>query len=536
MQIAYQARHKRKVKKNPEAFIEPNKSRVYMIQGNRGSGKSALDEFIAEMNYKMGHTILDVHSASNYESLFWCMNLGCKKYYDKIREENLKKPLHKQDFEEPHCNCDTRYPIILVIPDYVEIDSWVIDDFNGEKFYTLKKWVEQGKDPNKYRVKTTGEDGHISSEPRRDPDFKEWIKVRKLPVPNKGFKNREKFVADLTDILVLAQKEKRIVVVNPKFYQKVDHKLKVLEQLVREIPEIVASHFKPLNPYTCAKLRRQEKPVPFEEFTPQEENYHRVTVLMREFGSIASSNLNEEKNQVIVKKALFGWVKVCRQFRMSGVFDFQRFGDIYGGIKDQRDVFIWKRSNIDIFPKEYDWLKKDIVDVRKKEADELGEEYASRLFPSIEDLGDNEMYVLYAEKTLTGKRWKKFFVRMPSFHHRQEDDDWEEFTKFKKENALAKGTWRFITKTKDGELVESAKDEQNEDRKLVEANMQKLFQTVYAWKNPPQGIQKMKDNQIFDKLKELNMLPENWSGVTSMKVFMSRNKTKYGIVAPNISK
>jgi len=98
MQIAYQARHRRRIKKNPEAFIEPNKSRVYMCQGNRGSGKSSLDEFIAEMNYKMGHTVLDIHSASNYESLFWCMNLGCRKYYDAKRIENLKKTFTSTNF------------------------------------------------------------------------------------------------------------------------------------------------------------------------------------------------------------------------------------------------------------------------------------------------------------------------------------------------------------------------------------------------------------------------------------------------------
>jgi hypothetical protein len=525
--VDYQARHKRKVKKNPEAFIEPDKSRVYMCQGNRGSGKSSLDEFIAEMNYKMGHTILDLHSASNYESLFWCINLNCKKYYDRKRIENEKKPIHLREFEHPHCNCDTRYPILLVVPEYVEVDQTAIDEFNGNRFYTLKQWIEEGNDPKDYRIKKKNEDGHISSEPRKNPKFKEWIKIRKLHVPNKGFKNREIFVEELTHILLLGQRERRIITVNPKFYLKIDHKLKVLEQLVREIPEIISSHFKPLTAITCAKLRGQKEPVPFEKFTPQEENYHRVTILLREFGSIASSNLNEEKNQVIVKKAMFGWIKVCRQYRMSGILDWQRFSDVYGGIKDQRDVFIWKRSNIDIFPKEYDWLKKDISEVRAKESEDIGMEYASQLYPNIEDLGDNEMYVLYSEKTRTGKRWKKFMIRMPSFHHRHEDDDFEELTPFKKENALEKGTWRFVVKDKDGVLTATAKDEQNEDKKLQEANMMKIYQTVFAWKHPADPSKKMKDQEIFDKLNELNMLPENWSSVNSLKVFMSRNKVKF---------
>jgi len=85
--------------------------------------------------------------------------------------------------------------------------------------------------------------------------------------------------------------------------------------------------------------------------TPRERNYHRVTILMREFGSLVSQQLNEEKNQVIIKKAIFGIIKVIRQFSISGCFDAQRYADLYSGVRDQRDVLIFRRSNIDIFPK-----------------------------------------------------------------------------------------------------------------------------------------------------------------------------------------
>ena len=57
--------------------------------------------------------------------------------------------------------------------------------------------------------------------------------------------------------------------------------------------------------------------------------------------------------------------------------------------------------------------------------------------------------------------------------------------------------------------------------------MKTIYQTVFAWKHPADPSKKMKDQEIFDKLNELNMLPENWSSVNSLKVFMSRNKVKF---------
>ena len=68
--------------KNRDGFIDPSLSMIYMIQGDRGTGKSTTDERIAEENYLSGHTILDLHSASNYESLYWAVNHECKKYWD----------------------------------------------------------------------------------------------------------------------------------------------------------------------------------------------------------------------------------------------------------------------------------------------------------------------------------------------------------------------------------------------------------------------------------------------------------------------
>ncbi len=519
--------------KNRDGFIDPSLSMIYMIQGDRGEGKSSLDEKIAEENYSSGHTILDIHSASNYESLYWAVNHGCKEYWDNWRKKQELLPLDKRKKELPHCDCDTRYKILLVVPDYVEMDQEAIDIFNG-KYISREKYLENGGDPTKFRIQKRHESVDskgdpvvsISTERRVDPDYVEYLKVRKLHVPNKGFKNREIFVEELTYAMLTAQKDRRIFVINPKFYKDVQHKLKTLEMIVREIPDIVSSHFKPLTSQDVMEMRGTTKYVPYNKFTKFERNYHRVTVLMREFGSLVSQQLNEERNQVIVKKAIFGIIKVIRQFRMSGIFDFQRYADIYSGVRDQRDIFLWRKSNIDIFPKDYEWLKKLIAEDRIEEAKNIGFEYAQKLYPNFEDLKKDQMYVLYKNKNSKGRRYKLFKVAMPKFHHRQEDDDFEQDWGIKKETVISKGTWRFVIKNKDGDTIDSVKDEQREDKKVQDANMQKLYELATSMLVPVSGKKKMTYDEVYEHLNGLKMIPVGWAGSGNLRTMISRTKKR----------
>jgi len=342
-------------KKNPDAFIDPSIASITFVQGNRGSGKSSVDELIAEEHFKSGHTVLDLHSAGNYESLYWCIKHDCKEFWDKWRAEQEKIPDVMNRQEEPlHCNCENRYKIILVVPDYVEFDEDAIDNFN-KRYYSKKEWSEMGNvEYGRIVTKPNGE--KVKERPLR-PNYIQSIKVRKLSIPNKAYKNREQFIEELTQIMIMAQKERRIIVLNPVFYKDIAHKLVTLEKILRELPQIVQTNFKAMTPRTVAELRGVETSVPFDQWTPQEQNRHRVTIMMREFGSLVSSQLTEERNQVIVKKAVFALVKIIRHFHISLIGDFQRANDIYSGVREQRDIFVWRCSNIDIVSDEYEWLR-----------------------------------------------------------------------------------------------------------------------------------------------------------------------------------
>jgi len=521
--------HQRQVEqkpKNPNAFINPFKAFIYFIMGNRGSGKSSLDEVIAEENFRAGHTVLDLHSAGNYESLYWVINKNCKKYWERWNIENKKLPERERTIEPLHCNCDSKYKIVLVVPDYVEIDQQALDEFNG-KFYSKREWADLGH--IEYGTLITHENGEKERKKPIKPDYIQWIKVRKIHVPNKGYKNRELFVADLTEIMLMGKNERRIITMNPIFFREVNHKLIILEKTLREIPEIIRSNFKTNTPRTIAQQRGLDKPVPFSKWTVQEKNRHRVTVVMREFGSLVASMLTEERNQVIVKKAVFALVKICRHFHVSLVGDMQRGGDVLKNVRDQRDFFIWKQSNIDIVPEDYDWLRKMIKEFRDKVIEKVGIGYAQKMYPNFEDLRPDQMYVLYPKKNEKGNIFKLFNVRMPEFHHHSADDDFEEDSGLIKETEKNKerATWRFIDKNKDGELTDTAQDLVNEDKKVKDSNMDRIYDLTMSMMNPTDKSKpKMKQKDVFDHVVTLGLAPADWSFTGYQKWFQRQRKKR----------
>ncbi len=361
------------------------------------------------------------------------------------------------------------------------------------------------------------------------PEYVEWLKVRKIHVPNKGYKNRDLFVSDLTEIMLMGKNERRIITTNPIFYREMNHKLVILEKWLRELPEIIRSNFKTNTPRTIAEQRGLDKPVPFGQWTVQEKNSHRVTILMREFGSLVASMLTEERNQVIVKKAVFALVKVCRHFHVSLVGDMQRGGDVLKNVRDQRDFFIWKQSNIDIVPEDYNWLRVMIKEFRDKVIEKVGIGYAQKMYPNFEDLRPDQMYVLYPKKNERGNLFKLFNVRMPEFHHHSADDDFEEDTGLIKEtntNKL-KATWRFVEKTKEGETPDSVRDDMQSNKKTKDATMKQIFEMTHQLMNTDDPKKRMKQIQIFEHIGTLGIRPEGWT-YPAYRKWYSREKKKRG--------
>jgi hypothetical protein len=198
-------------------------------------------------------------------------------------------------------------------------------------------------------------------------------------------------------------------------------------------------------------------------------------------------------------------------------------------VREQRDFFVWKCSNIDIVSEDYQWLRNDIKERREEIIAKGLPAQAYAMFPNLEDLKPNQMYVLYPQKNERGNRYKLFTVKMPSFHHHQADDDFEVETGMIKETVNRVGTWRMITKTKDGEMVESEKDRVNEDKKVKEANMTKVFDVSNALMHPSDPTKKkMKAQEVFDHLGDLGIRPDGWS-MSAFRKWLQRERNKRGL-------
>jgi len=138
------------------------------------------------------------------------------------------------------------------------------------------------------------------------------------------------------------------------------------------------------------------------------------------------------------------------------------------------------------------------------------------------------MYCIHKKNEL-GNRYKLFTVKMPSFHHHQADDDFEVETGIIKETVNRKGTWRLIIKTKDGEMVESERDRLNEDKKVREANMTKVFDIANALMHPSDPTKKkMKAQEVFNHLGDLGVKPDGWT-MDAFRKWLQRERKKRGL-------
>lgn len=501
-----------KPEKNPDDYTDTDKAIVTFLQGNKGAGKSSLLERIGERHKLAGHTVVDLLAVDNYENLYPMINNNCAKYYADYKDMN------PEDDEPPPCLCDTRYKILVIIPDYVEIKEENRDIANGKLLAIRNKREIVNYGLNEWKPNADG----VMIIPNPNWDGIEWIKFKKLPIPTKGFKNRDSFVAKLTEILFIGRDEGRYICLNPVFFSDKNHKFRLLEQILREIGLIVRTHFKPTTPEEAGRLRGTNIPVPFEEMTQQERNRHRVTILMRELGSVAPAGLKGEPLETLVKKAILNVIRIVRHYRMSLICDFQRHADVIPSIRDQRDYFIWKQTNSDMFPEDYKWLKDEIRKKREEVIasfdDGRGDKLANLHYPDIENLKKDEAIVLYPTKNKFGRRWKKLRIRPAHFHHHQEDDDFEQQT------SLGFGTgWFFTTKGEDGKLVETIQQQNAEDKDVLSAEQDKVFSLVSAWtdKNLPPD-KRMSLDKAFEKLTEMNLC--SWKNAAGLRKFMSRKK------------
>lgn len=394
------------------SFISPNKQQIILTQGQRGSGKSTLNELIGESLYKCGWTVLDLWASDNLENLFWCVNQNCK---SKHEEWMITHPDEK---EEIHCSCSARYPILVLCPDYVQWDQKALDAYN-EIYYTKKEWVEKLRKQGEVLIE------YDRTNPPKKPEMelqKPWIKIKYLPKPSRAEKTatNELIVKKISEAIVEARAERRIVVFNPKLFPVEFDKFKTLELIIRSLGDITFNYFKPLTEKDVGRPRS--------EWSNEQKCWHRMVVIFRELGELTASVLKGENESTITKKAILNFIRKSRHYNISLISDYQRGEDCFPGVRDQANIFILKRAPKRLFGEEWGWAFEYIMDERQKIFDKMGYNLvsysrANQKFPKIEELNMNRAYVVYSNDKM--RLWQ---LPPPNFHHKKPEDHFEQVT------------------------------------------------------------------------------------------------------------
>jgi len=439
-------------------FEEPE---VILIQGQRGSGKSVTSEFIAEQLYKKGLLILHIWGARSFENIYWAINKNCqtpytnlKKFVDcfyKNSDENLRVRFG-QEFEKYrelaikegliakldnklqllskgkqlhfnqllHCKCHKSYPIIWVVPDYIEFDQESLDKFNGLYWKDVGEYSKENSEITSADKKKL-EEGKLLRPGFLQPKTK--IIVRKITPPTTP-NRKEIFREEFTKIVLEARKEHRIITMNPAIFEGVVDKFETLAEIFRMIPWLMnnSGHFVP-------KENPQNK---------WESSWHKIAIIINELRSVVpSSNIHGEKNASTSKKAIFDYIPEARHYKTWFVGDYQNPQDLYPGVRYQSNLVIIKRASKNILGDDWSWMFEKIKEDRlnffnrrfgkdlKKEGQlsyyeriPLIRDYLDSRRTKIGELPSNRGYVTYPNNEL-----KLETLDMPSFHHKGSMDD-----------------------------------------------------------------------------------------------------------------
>jgi len=445
-------------------WLTPDEPQVIFFQGMRGGGKSVSVNDTAERLYKEGFLILHIWAARSFENLYWCINKNCKKKYSllkqvlidtfqtrtrtlpKIQYDKYMKILEKIGMIESngsnesrltrlgviflknkllHCNCSEAYPILWVVPDYINFDQKSIDRFNGVYW---KNFDEYNNDYVNCRIsKFISREEFETKYPKglKKPNeltSGSLLKVAKITTPTSAAR-KEKFREQWLKIMLKAREERRIVVMNPEIFAGMD-KFDTASEIMRIHNHIMNSsgHFDRLKP-SQAKNKTNG-------LTKREKSWHKVAIIVNEIRSLTpSSRLSGEKDSSKSKKAFFDIVPEMRHSKTHLIADYQNPEDLFAGVRYQANIVIIKRASQNILGGDYTWLfdkvEKDRAKILRQRVGIESEQFASpqlreyldKFRPRVGKLPPNKGYITYPNNEI-----KLETFNLPNFHHKSSSE------------------------------------------------------------------------------------------------------------------
>ena len=421
------------IERESGSVINMSKQNLIGILGRRGTGKSYLSEATATLFYECGFTTLDLWASDNWENAFWCI----PKLEEYEIDDFIKTP--------ERYNKRTRYPITILCSEALRYDQAKLDKFNG-KLFSEKEFYEYYRNQIKY---------WNCVYPQKKPrslQGKEWIRFVSLPNPTAKFDSEVNVnIAQIIENTILdCRQSGRILVFNARAFPNETLMFRTLEVLMRNLGPIAMKNFRRLSLEDAGVSSRKE-------MTKKQKRWDKMVFVIREFGELAPAKLKGDASgeSTRVKKSLLSFIRKCRHYQISGIFDYQNASDVESSIRNQIDVWLIKKWTERLGGEQFAFAFQKIEYLRKavfakhrnvRQARKI----ADRMYPPIELLSQSYVYVVKGDDNLKLKKVPEVKTR-----HKEPYDSFEKFTGiefwFDKSSQVSTSTANSSTSSKSDE-------------------------------------------------------------------------------------
>lgn len=438
--------------------VDHDRQQVCFALAIKGEGKSQLIEALAEEEFFLGYTVIDLHAplSGNMENAFWCIpRLNGD---DELREfkQNPKKFTRRR----------TCISMTLLCSESLIIPQADVDRFN-DRAETFEEWVGSGKEISQYP--------HVNPPIKPEKEWgKELIRFVKLPpVTSKGESDNDQKAWKLIEQALLdARSQRRIVVMNRKLMSTENQYFWTMELFIRNLQLF----------YDLYCIKKYPKDVGVETYDQMklvDKNWHRMCIVTREMGELAPAKLKGDKSgqSLSVKKALLQLARTVRHGLIDWFGDWQKNNDVDDSIRNQCDTWFYKKYNIGLAGEE----KKHFFDRIIAERDRIFLKIRNRkkamlvansLFPDVGRLAKRYFFCHFLSDTV-----RLFKVPEMKHQHKEPEMKFHEMT----------GIW----------LVHDPKKVPTEkgavSTKVGKNDQSALFNLIWVMRNPSNGKPKSWD-------------------------------------------
>jgi len=534
-------------------WIDSEEPQVILFQGMRNSGKGVAVDVTAEKLYNEGLLILHIWGARSFENLYWAINKDCGKHFSKMKlvveyifKKNNPHKIKIAEFDEYkqilkdsgfiknlpdkkiqltekgisflngkelHCNCHKAYPIVWLVPDYIEVNQESLDRFNGAYWKDFAEYLQHNSEITTQQKQLLLDGKLLKPEYLRK---KPLIIVRQFTTPTSA-NRKELFRNEFTKIVLDARQQSRIVVMNPAIFEGSVDKFETLAEIIKMMQYLMnkSGHFVPLKESDVGKAKKY--------WTKKQKSYHKIVIVINELRSVApSSKLSGETKAGLSKRAIYDLIPEARHFKIWFLGDYQSPQDLFSGVRYLANEIVIKRGSRNILGDDWTWLfdkvEKDRVGFARKFGGKLKEienvaqlkfyenrypklkKWIDERRPYVDSLPDNVAYITYVNN-----EYKRQRIDLPSFHHKQSTED------FMADTSI---TWKTVESKKPTESKILSKKEQKQSVKAKKQIKEDILKKIQHWRDV--------DQKGWDYIKE-ELTAQEREGVIADMGFASKS-------------